>query len=241
MFFRQILHEDLSCASYVIGCPTYGTCVVIDPQGDPQEYVRRMESAGLTEMTAVIDTHLHADHLSCGRSLATMTGAPYGLGARASPRFKFLPLEDGEVIRSGNRVIQVLHTPGHTQEHISLVVDEWFVMTGDTLFVGDVGRVDLALENLSREELRSRADPLHRSLHRLLQLPDDLEVYPGHYSGSVCGRGMDGKPVSTIGRERTKNRPLALSGDEFATFQTEFLPPLPQHFHDIKRKNLGIL
>lgn len=239
MYFRQILHEEKACASYLVGCPTLGLCAVVDPQGDVQAYVTQVEDQAMA-ISAVIETHVHADHFSCARDLAARTGAPLYLGPGAGVRYEYQPLADGQVLEVGNRRIKVLHTPGHTSEHICLLVDDWFVLTGDTLFVGDVGRVDLALDDVPVERIRARAAQLYQSLKRLVALPEWTEVYPGHYAGSVCGRGMDGKPVSTIGRERRTNRALAVPAEAFAGFQTEHLPPLPADFHSIKSRNLGI-
>jgi hydroxyacylglutathione hydrolase len=238
MYFRQMLHAEKACASYVIGCPTRGVCAVVDPQGDPRVYVSQGQQNGMV-VESVIETHTHADHVSCARDLAALTGAPLYVGPGSDVRFPHLILADEQILRVGNRRIRGLHTPGHTAEHICLLVDEWFVLTGDTLFVGDVGRVDLALETPPAEELRSRALQLHRSLQRLLTLPEWTEVYPGHYAGSVCGRGMDGKPISTIGREQRANPALQLSEEGFVSFQTHDLPPLPADFRAIKRRNLG--
>jgi glyoxylase-like metal-dependent hydrolase (beta-lactamase superfamily II) len=153
--------------------------------------------------------------------------------------YPFQPLVDGQIVDVGNRHIKALSMPGHTVEHTCLIVDDWFVLSGDTLFVGDVGRVDLALSAVSTDILRDRAAQLHQSLQRLLALDDHVEIYPGHYAGSVCGRGLDGKPMSTIGRERRFNPALRLSLDEFIAFQTTNLPPLPTVFESIKRHNLG--
>jgi glyoxylase-like metal-dependent hydrolase (beta-lactamase superfamily II) len=237
MYFRQILHEDHSCASYLVGCPTLGLCAVVDPQGDPQRYIEEVENNGMV-ISAVIDTHVHADHVSSARDVAEAAGATLFLGPNADVRFEHHELSDDQILEIGNRKIRVLHTPGHTPEHISLLVDEWFVLPGDTLFVGDVGRVDLAHEG-DAPDINGRANQLHRSLQRLLALPDWIEVYPGHYAGSVCGRGMDGKTISTIGRERRKNRALQMEADEFLRFQHESLPPLPDDFKTIKRRNIG--
>jgi len=123
---------------------------------------------------------------------------------------------------------------------VSLLVDDWFVLTGDTLFVGDVGRVDLALGEVDDVELRDRARQLHASLQKLLQLPLETEVYPGHYAGSTCGRGMDGKPISTVGRELRTNRALSLEVEEFVDYQMSSPPPLPADFERIKRANLDL-
>lgn len=238
MLFRQLLHEEASCASYVVGCPSQGVAAVIDAQGDVERYTALAERHGL-RITDVMDTHVHADHRSATRELSRVTGARLHLGAAAQVGFDFLPLIDGATIEVGNRKIEVLHTPGHTPEHVSLLVDDWFVLTGDTLFVGDVGRVDLAMEEIDDAELQRRAGALHASLQRLLELEDHVEIYPGHYAGSTCGRGMDGKPTSTIGRERRFNQTLMLAEDAFVSFQTESVPPLPEDFEKIKRSNIA--
>lgn len=238
MLFRQVLHEERSCASYLIGCPSMGVAAVVDAQGDPKSYVDLARRHGL-EITDVMDTHVHADHVSATRELAALTGARLSLGSEAEVGFSFDPLKDGSVVHVGNRHIKVIHTPGHTPEHVSLLVDDWFVLTGDTLFVGDVGRVDLALQDLDRAELERRSRALYRSLQRLLELDDHVEVYPGHYAGSTCGRGMDGKPISTIGRERRFNEPLRSDEEAFVGFQIDKVPPLPDDFEQIKSTNLA--
>jgi glyoxylase-like metal-dependent hydrolase (beta-lactamase superfamily II) len=238
MYFRQILHEEKACASYLVGCPTVGLCAVVDPQGEPQAYIEQVENNGMV-VSHIIETHLHADHVSCARELSALTGAPIYLGPGADVNYDYIPLTDGQVLEIGNRRLTVIHTPGHTPEHICLLGDDWYLLTGDTLFVGDVGRVDLALNDISLETIQDRAGQLHGSLGKLLRLPDFVEVYPGHYAGSVCGRGMDGKTISTVGRERRNNPALQLSGPEFAAFQTDKLPALPADFHLIKRRNLG--
>jgi glyoxylase-like metal-dependent hydrolase (beta-lactamase superfamily II) len=236
MYFRQLLHDEHSCTSYVIGCVSKGAAAVVDPQGTAESYLELTNRAG-TPITHVIDTHIHADHYSIAAELARRAGVPLYLGERADVGFPYEPLRNGDLVAIGNRTIRVLHTPGHTPEHVSLLVDDWFVLTGDTLFVGDVGRVDLALAPTASGELELRARELHASLQTLLELPDHIEIYPGHYAGSVCGRGMDGKPSSTIGRERRMNDALALDVDTFVEYQLENLPPLPQDFHAIKEAN----
>lgn len=238
MYFRQLLHDERCCASYLVGCPSHGVAAVVDPQGDPSFYVDLATNATLRIMH-VFDTHIHADHYSCAPELARTTGAKLCLGQEAEVCYEFCPLGDGEILQLGNRKVQVIHTPGHTPEHIALLVDDWFVLSGDALFVGDVGRVDLAAEELDRSAIRRRACDLHHSLRRLLGLDDAIEVYPAHYAGSMCGRGMDGKPISTIGRERRTNRCLKLDLDRFVEFQLAGLPPLPEKFHEIKLKNSG--
>lgn len=236
MYFRQILHEDRSCASYIVGCPSLGLCAVIDPQGDPGRYVDEVEDNAMV-ISHVIDTHIHADHESSARTLAAAADATLHLGSGANVDFEFTPLNDGDVLEIGNRRCRVIHTPGHTPEHVSLVFDDWYVLTGDTLFVGDVGRVDLALSEIDEAEVRLRAKELYESLQTLLSLRDDVEVYPGHYAGSTCGRGMDGKTISTIGRERRTNPALQLDPDRFLDYQLADTPPVPQDFLKIKAAN----
>lgn len=236
MYFRQVLHDERSCASYIVGCPTHGRCAVIDPQGDPQRYIDEVEGNAMA-ISHVIDTHVHADHESGARSLARASNASLYLGAGADVDFEFTALNDGDVLEVGNRTARVLHTPGHTPEHVSLLVDDWFVLTGDTLFVGDVGRIDLSLTDIDDGELRSRAKELYESVQTLLALRNDVELYPGHYAGSTCGRGMDGKTISTIGHERRTNDALQLDCDQFVEYQLANTPPLPEGFHAIKKAN----
>lgn len=239
MLFRQVLHEDRSCASYLVGCPTMGVAAVIDPQGETERYTSLAAQHAL-RITDVIDTHVHADHPSAARELAAKNGASLYMSTDSEVGFDFQPLSDGDTLKVGNRRIKAIATPGHTPEHLCLIVDDWFVLTGDTLFVGDVGRVDLALSDLDAEQLEARARTLHSSLQRLLALRDDIEVYPGHYSGSTCGRGMDGKPSSTIGRERRSNKALSLGVEDFVALQLESKLPLPEDFHAIKRANAAL-
>lgn len=236
MYFRQVLHEDRSCASYIVGCPSLGLCAVVDPQGDPQPYIDEVEDNAMV-ISHVIDTHVHADHESAARPLAAAANAPLYLGSGADVGFEFTSLNDGDVLEIGNRRCRVIHTPGHTPEHVSLFFDDWYVLTGDTLFVGDVGRVDLSLTDSDEAEVRSRAKELYESLQTLLSLRDDVEVYPGHYAGSTCGRGMDGKTISTIGRERRTNPVLQLDPEQFLKYQLANTPPLPQDFLKIKSAN----
>jgi hydroxyacylglutathione hydrolase len=238
MYFRQILHEEKFCLSYLIGCPTKGFCAVVDPQGDPWLYIDKANHNGMS-ITHIIETHVHADHISSAQELHAQTRAPIYLGPMSEVNYDHETLTDGQILDVGNRRIRVIHTPGHTPEHICLLGDDWFLLTGDTLFVGDVGRVDLASEALSLEDLYDRARLLFQSLQKLLSLQDWIEVYPAHYAGSVCGRGMDGKTSSTIGRERRANSSLQMAEDDFIRSQVENLPPLPVDFHRIKGLNYG--
>jgi len=238
MIFRQILHEEKSCLSYLVGCPTKGVCAVVDAQGKSEKYINLAAKLGL-KITAVIETHIQADHLSVSPQLAHKTGAPLYFGPRASVEYDFEELSDGAVVKVGRRTIKAIHTPGHTAEHICLLVDDWLVMTGDTLFVGDVGRVDLVEEGADSNYVRAKAKDLYQSIQKLLKLPDWIEIYPGHYKGSACGKGMDSKTSSTIGRERRKNDALQLDEKAFTDYLMENMPVAPKDFLKIKKHNLG--
>ena len=240
MIFSPFYYFNTGCAAYVFGCGGLGLGAVVDPQlHDLDTYVAFAASKGL-RITHVIDTHIHADHRSGGRALAERTGASYCLHRSADVSFAFTPLDDGQQIELGNTRLRVIHTPGHTPESIALVVTDlrrgpepWFVLTGDTLFVGAVGRPDLP------GRARENAAELHSTLHeRLLTLPDDVEVYPGHFSGSACGAGMSGKPSSTIGFERRFNPMLSMSQGAFVDALTD-VPPKPAEMAEILRVNQG--
>lgn len=240
MIFKPCYYFETGCAAYLFGCGTLGRCVVVDAhEEDIEGYVRFAESKGM-QITHVIDTHVHADHRSGGPALATMVGAEYCLHESADVSVRFTPLRDGQEVELGNTRVKVLHTPGHTPESICLVVtdlrrgiDPWFVLTGDTLFVGAVGRPDLP------GRARESAAELHDSIHRkLLTLPDDLEVYPGHFSGSVCGVGMSGKPSSTIAFEKRWNPLLSSPRAEFVQALAD-VPPKPAEMERILLQNRG--
>jgi hydroxyacylglutathione hydrolase len=189
----------------------------------------------------VIDTHLHADHVSTGRALADASGAEYVLFAEAAAKFPFLGVRDGDLLGLGNVTIRVLHTPGHTPEHICLLVTDrtradepWFAFTGHTLMVGDLGRTELA----TSAEDGARA--LFGSVQRLKALPDYLEIFPGAYSGSVCGRSLSGKPSSTIGFEKRHNKAFRIPNeDEFVHAMLAEIPPPPAQAAEIRAINSG--
>ncbi len=241
MIFRPFYYYDTGCAAYLFGCGTKGVCAVVDPQArDIDAYVDFAAAKGM-QITHVIDTHVHADHVSGGRALAARAGAVYSLHESAEVSFSFEPLRDGEVIGLGNTEIEVVHTPGHSEDSICLVVTDhrrgpepWFVLTGDTLFVGSVGRPDL------HAHAGDDAAHLYDSIHqRLLSLPDDIEVYPGHFSGSLCGVGMSGKPSSTIAFEKRWNAMLKQPRVDFVAALAD-VPEKPADMMAILCANRGI-
>lgn len=240
MIFRPFYYYDLGCAAYLLGCGTLGKCAVVDPRADDVDAYVAFASTKTMRITHVIDTHVHADHRSGGVNLAARTGARYCLHESADVSVPFMPLHDGDDVELGNTHLKVLHTPGHSPESICLVgtdlkrgTDPWFVLTGDTLFVGAVGRPDLP------GRARENARQLHASIHdKLMTLPDDLEIYPGHFSGSVCGAGLSGKPASTIAFERRWNPALSLSRDEFVGALAN-VPPKPAQMERILADNRG--
>jgi glyoxylase-like metal-dependent hydrolase (beta-lactamase superfamily II) len=240
MIFRPFYYFDTGCAAYLFGCGGLGKCAVVDAhEEDVDAYLASAQQKGM-RLTHVIDTHVHADHRSGGLALAQKAGAAYCLHESADVSLPFTPLRDGQDIELGNTRVRVLHTPGHTPESVCLVVtdlrrsiDPWFVLTGDTLFVGAVGRPDLP------GRARESAAELHHSIHeKLLTLPDDLEVYPGHFSGSACGAGMSGKPSSTIAFERRWNPLLSFDMDAFVAALAD-VPPKPAEMDRILRENRG--
>jgi len=240
MIFRPFYYDDRGCASYLLGCGTLGQCAVVDPRADDISAYITFAASKKMHVTHVIDTHVHADHLSGGGALAARVGAAYCLHESADVTIPFTALRHGDEIALGNTRVKVLHTPGHSPDSIFLLVtdlkrgtDPWFVLTGDTLFVGAVGRPDLP------GRARENAATLHASLHeRLLTLPDDLEVFPGHYSGSVCGVGLSGKPSTTIAFERRWNPMLSLDREAFVAALAD-VPPKPQEMERILAVNRG--
>ncbi|MER9071978.1 MBL fold metallo-hydrolase [Mesorhizobium sp. M0904] len=229
MILRQFLHSDPVAASYLFGCGGKSAAAVVDPVGDIAPYLRVAEATGM-RILYVVDTHIHADHISVGRALAAASGAEYLLFEGAEAGFPFLRAKDGDVLELGNVTMAVMHTPGHTPEHISLLITDrtrasepWFVLTGHTLMVGDLGRTELATD------AEAGARTLFSSVRRLKQLPDHVEVLPGAYSGSVCGRSLSGKPTSTIGFEKRFNKAFRIEdeGTFVATMVADIPPPPP--------------
>ncbi len=242
MLFRPYYHRNPVAISYFFGCGSKSQGVVVDPMADQVDFYIRESEALNMQIRYVFDTHLHADHVSGARRLAEKTGAAYVLHRSADVGFDCTRADDGDEIEAGNTVVKILHTPGHTPEHVSLLVtdrvrggDPWFVLTGHTLMVGDVGRTELAAE------AKQGAEQLFHSLHdKLLTLPDHLEVFPGAYSGSVCGRNLSGKPSSTIGFEKKWNRALlAADVPAFQQLAMVDVPKRPLGFAEIRAYNMG--
>lgn len=241
MIVRQFLHADPVGISYLLGCGGHASGAVIDPVGDIEPYLRAAEKSGM-RILYVIDTHVHADHVSAGRALAEASGAEYVLSETANVTVPFKAVRDGDELELGNVVLKVLHTPGHTPEHICLLVTDrtraqepWFVVTGHTLMVGDLGRTELAV---SADE---GARDLFRSIAKLKALPDYLSIMPGAYAGSVCGRSLSGNPSSTIGFEKQFNKAFRIETEgEFVAFMTQDIPPAPPQAAELRAINSGL-
>jgi hydroxyacylglutathione hydrolase len=239
MIFKQFQHEEGACLSYILGCTTKNVCAVVDPQLDIDPYLEYAEGKRM-EITHVLETHAQADHLSGAKRLSDVTNAPVYFHESAKAAFSIRKVRDGETLDVGNIRLKILHTPGHTPDSMSILVTDttrsnepWFVLTGDTLFVGDTGRPDLD------------GDPekLYESVFdKLLKLDDSIEIFPTHYAGSVCGKALSPKPSSTIGFERRFNPALQFtSKDEFVRFVTASLPVQPPRFQKVRQFNLGFL
>jgi hydroxyacylglutathione hydrolase len=234
MYFKQFYLGCLAHASYLVG--SHGEAAVVDPQRDVDQYVEEAAARGL-EIKYVVETHLHADFVSGHRELAARTGAEIVFGERAAVRFPHRAARDGDELRVGKVILRVLETPGHTPESISILVidaevspEPQKVLTGDTLFVGDVGRPDLA--GARGYTPADMAASMYESLHeKLLKLDDGVEVWPAHGAGSMCGRNISKETSSTIGQQRRFNYALApMSKDEFVRLLTTDLPEAPAYF-----------
>ena len=244
MIFRQVLQEDLGCASYLVGDERAGVAAVVDPQLEVEHYLRLARQLGV-RITDVVETHTHADHVSGHGRLAVATGARIHAHELAGAEYEHVPFGDDLELELGSVVLHALHTPGHRPEHTALLVTDrrradepWAVLTGDALFVGDTGRPDLAVE------AEQGARDLYRALHeRLLALPDHVEVWPGHLGGSLCGgAAMDRKASSTIGFERRFNPALATADeDEFVRRSLAAIGARPPRFERIVAANRGPL
>jgi hydroxyacylglutathione hydrolase len=244
MIFRQITHDDLGCASYLIGDEDAGVAAVVDPKLDIEEYLALARYMGV-RIEHILETHNHADHVSGHGRLAAATGAAIHIHRDAAPDYDHEPFDDGWELALGSVRVRALHTPGHRPEHTAFALidtargpEPWAALTGDTLFVGDIARPDLAVDK------REGAQGIFRSLHdKLLVLPPACEVWPGHLGGSLCGGpGMDMKVSSTIGYERAHNALLGETDeDAFVQRTTSALGPQPPNFQAIVALNRGPL
>ncbi len=245
MIFRQITHDDLGCASYLVGDKSSGLAAVIDPKFEIDEYLSLARYLGVS-IEHILETHNHADHVSGHGRLAAATGASIYIHREAEPDYEHVAIDDGFELEIGELLIRALHTPGHRPEHTAFALidrgreaeEPWAVLTGDTLFVNDVARPDLAIEE------REGARAIYHSLReKLLPLPDSCEVWPGHLGGSMCGGpGMDMKISSTIGFERQHNAALAIDDEEeFVEGAVAELGPQPPNFKAIVDLNKGSL
>ena len=244
MIFRQIIHDDLGCASYLVGDKDAGQAAVIDPKFEIDEYLDLARYTGVS-IEHILETHNHADHVSGHGRLAAATGATIYIHRDAAPSYEHTPIDDGFELEIGDVVIRAIHTPGHRPEHTAFALidrnrgdEPWAVLTGDTLFVNDVARPDLAIEK------REGARGIYRSLQdKLLTLPANCEVWPGHLGGSMCGGpGMDMKVSSTIGFEREHNPTLTIKDEEeFVEAAVSKLGPQPPNFEAIVELNKGAL
>jgi glyoxylase-like metal-dependent hydrolase (beta-lactamase superfamily II)/rhodanese-related sulfurtransferase len=239
VLFKQFVDDDLGCASYLIGDEQAGVAVVVDPAYAIEQYVDECERRSL-ELIALLETHTHADHVSGHGRLALEHGVPVHVHAAAESAFPHEPLADGTDINVGDVVLRTIHTPGHRPEHCAFAVidrsradEPWLVLTGDSLFVGDTARPDLAVEALDG------AEGLFHSLQRLVELGDGVEVYPGHVAGSLCGAAMSSKASTTIGFERRFNPALGGTHDEFLATATGPQPPRPPNMEAIVELNRG--
>jgi hydroxyacylglutathione hydrolase len=231
MVLRPFLNDSSSCASYLFGCGTHSKLAVVDPHADlVDEYVTAAAALG-APIAAVFETHVQADHVSGLPALVERSGATAYLPADAGVQFEHVALADGDVVELGNTLVTAIATPGHAPAHHAYAVadrrrgteEPWLVFSGDSLLIGDVGRPDLHVAG----DARGQARLLHRSLRRLLELPDHVVLYPSHYAGSVCGRGLSGNPFSSIGFERAHNRLLALGDSDAFADALIADPPLP--------------
>jgi hydroxyacylglutathione hydrolase len=244
VIFRQLVHDDLGCASYLIGDEDAGVAAVVDPKLDIGECLRLARFLGV-HIEHILETHNHADHVSGHGRLAAATGARIHVHREAAPDYEHEPFDDGWELGLGDLTVRAIHTPGHRPEHTAFALvdanrsqEPWAVLTGDSLFVGDIARPDLAVDKTEG------ARGIFRSLNdKLMALPDTCEVWPGHLGGSLCGGpGMDLKASSTIGFERA-NQPLLQVGDEddFVRRATAALQPQPPNFENIVALNRGPL
>ncbi len=232
MLLRPFLNDATSCASHLFGCGTQAKLAVVDPHAELVDGYLATAAALGASIVAVFETHVQADHLSGLPELVVRSGATAYLPVGAGVEFEHVALADGDTVELGNTLVTAIATPGHAPAHHAYAVadrrrgteEPWLVFSGDSLLIGDVGRPDLHVAG----DARGQALLLHTSLKRLLELPDHVVLYPSHYAGSLCGRGLSGNPVSSIGFERAHNRLLAMTdADVFADALLAEMPPPP--------------
>lgn len=242
MYFEQIVRQDIGCASYVVGSTDAGVAAVIDPRIDMVDEILEIASREGLTIRYILETHNHADHISGHHRLSELSGAEIAVHKDAGAEYQHLDLEDGQELTLGEVRLKILHTPGHRPEHIAIAAidttrgdEPWLVLTGDSLFIGDVARPDLAVDG------KDGATLLFQSLHhKLMQLPEGTMVYPGHVAGSLCGRVNNRMTGTTIGFERTFNPALTISDQtEFVTYMNESLPERPPNMARIVRLNMA--
>jgi hydroxyacylglutathione hydrolase len=233
LLFRQFVDDDLGCASYLVGDTEAGAAVVVDPAFAIEQYVAAAEEEGV-RLERVLETHTHADHVSGHGRFALEDGVPVAIHPIAEPDYPYEPLTDGETLAIGDIVVRIVHTPGHRPEHCAFVVDDELVLTGDSLFVGDAARPDLAVA------AREGAEDLFASLAKLTALGDDIRVYPGHVAGSLCGANMSSERSTTIGWERTTNSALRYRDvQEFVLVSASVSTPRPPTTERVVALNRG--
>ncbi|BCS87373.1 MBL fold metallo-hydrolase [Pseudodesulfovibrio sediminis] len=243
MYFKQITTPGLGCFSYVIGCPSAGEMIVVDPKRDVEDYLNISREEGM-KIVHVIDTHVHADHISGAQELKSHTGCDIMMYETSPVSYEFTPLKEEQKLTIGSAALEVLHTPGHTPDALSLLVTDltrgnepWMLLTGDVLFVNDIGRPDLVGDAKLDEQIQNLWNTLYIKFKKF---PDSLEVFPAHGAGSLCGRGMSSKPSSTLGFERRHNAMLGF--DTYEDFHKEMskeFPARPKSFTHIISTNAG--
>jgi glyoxylase-like metal-dependent hydrolase (beta-lactamase superfamily II)/rhodanese-related sulfurtransferase len=240
MYFKQIAVEGMGCLSYLIGCPGAQAACVVDPKRDVKDYIDLARKNGM-KITHIFETHIHADHVSGNMELKSRTGADIYLYEGSPAAYDFKPVREGDIITLGSVRFEFVKTPGHTPHAMSILVTDtmrssrpWMVLTGDCLFVGDIGRPDLAGAELIDEQVNNLYNSLYNKLGRM---PDSLEVFPAHGEGSLCGKGMSSKPSSTVGFEKMNNPILQLSENDFCKRLKVSFPERPKSFTHIIESN----
>ncbi len=240
MYFKQISVEGMGCLSYIIGCPMAKVACVVDPKRDVQEYIDLARENGM-KITHIFETHIHADHVSGNQELRSRTGAEICFMEGTPATFKHTEVKEGQLMNFGSVKLEFMETPGHTPNSMSILISDtmrseepWMILTGDCMFVGDIGRPDLAGEELIAEQTHNLYNSLYNKLGKR---PDDLEVFPAHGEGSLCGKGMSSKSNSTIGFEKDNNRLLNMTEKAFTAEMTKVFPERPKSFTHIINMN----